>query len=400
MSEKNSKIGIKLTIFSIAFTLGLNVAGVSPILGLLNETFKNKGANAVQTLQTIPYFLLMIASILSGWLVTKISKKKLVVIGLFLIAFIGISPLIFDEFSLMMFSRMLVGFGFGVISPLNTSIISEFFQGKDRAAMMGIHVTGMGIGTMCVNIIGGILGKIGYKQFFLVHLIVVIAVFIVIIKLPDTGVEVVNERKRLKLNKEVYELSLMNLINTIFITAYMTNIGIHIVENMHGDSSITGFVTTINAVFALIVGLSFSKISSMLKQYTLSFSIFVGFIGFLCLGFLPTNMLWVLIASACCGISLSCFMAQATYMISNAVSQNSIALASGVFSLLGGIGGLISPVFLNGFSKAAFGSISTYTVFLICMSAMFILSLFSLTIVSIRQRKTEVTKELKININK
>lgn len=388
MGIKKSNISIKISVFSIAFALGLNIAGVSPVLGLLNEAFKDKGANTIQSLQTIPYLLLMVASIFVGWLVTKISKKKVALVGLLLIAFIGSSPLVIDSFSFIMISRILVGFGFGIISPLNTAFISEFFKGKDRAAMMGLHVAGMGIGAMFINIIGGILGKFSYQQYFLVHLISFITFILVLILLPDTGAEVPNKTQKLKLNRKVYELSFTSFFHTLFITAYSTNIGIHIATNLHGDSAITGIVTAINAGFALLVGICFSKVSLLFKQYTLPFSIFMASLGFLSITLLPNSMVGILLASACCGISLSCFMAQASYMISTSVSQVAIALAGGVFALIGGVGGLTSPVILNAISNLILGNQSTNSVFLICMIGMFVLSIYSLVLVKIRQRGT------------
>lgn len=384
--KTQSKKNIKISVFSIAFVLGLNLAGVAPILGLLDKAFKEEGSNAVQTLQTAPYFLLMIASIFVGWLVTKISKKKLVLGGFILIAFIGTSPLIVDNFSFMMVSRLLIGFGFGLVSPLNTAIISEFFEGKDRAALMGLHVTGMGVGSIFINIIGGMLGKFGYQRFFLVHLIALVAFIIVITQLPDTGTQVSNTTQKLKLSRMVFELSLTSFFHTLFITAYLTNIGTHILENLNGSSALTGIVAAVQGGFALMVGLNFSRISSLLKQNTLPFSIFIAAVGYLSLIVLPANIFGIMVGSACLGISLSCFMAQASYMISMSVPQIAITLANGVFAVVGGIGGLLSPIILNSISNNLFGNISTNKVFTICAIGMFFLAISSYSLVKYRMK--------------
>ncbi|BCZ44993.1 MFS transporter [Clostridium gelidum] len=387
MREINN-IRIKICVFSIAFTLGLNLSGVAPILGVLDNVFKEKGANTVQALQTLPYFLLMIASIVVGWLVTRISKKRLVLGGLIFIAFIGTSPFIVDNFTFMMISRFLIGFGFGIIAPLNTAIISEFFQGKDRAALMGVHVTGMGIGAMCINIVGGMLGSIGYQKFFLLHLIAMISFLIVITQLPETGVQVSKDTKhsKVKLNRMVFDLSITSFFHTLFITAYMTNIGIHISQNLNGSSALTGVVTAFTDVFALIVGLTFSKISSLFKEKTLPFSIIIAGVGYLSLVVFSNNMIGIFFASACLGISLSCFMAQASYMISMSVSQIAVTLASGVFGLIGGIGGLLSPIILNCIAKSIFGNVSTGNIFIICTIGMLVLAMFSYILVICRTK--------------
>lgn len=392
MNTSKNKLKIKISIFFIAFALGLNITGVAPILGLLNGAFKGEGTNAVQMLQTIPYFLLMVASIVTGWLVTKISKKNLVLIGLLIVAFVGSSPFIFTSFSFIMVSRLLVGFGFGIVSPLNTAIISEFFEGKERAAMMGLHVAGMGIGALCINIVGGILGKIDYEHYFLIHLIAFIVAIIVINLLPSTKPVAINATQKLKLNRKVYELSITSFFHTLFITAYLTNIGMHIVNNINGDSALIGIVTAVNAAFALLVGLNFSKISSVLKQNTVPFSIFLAGIGYFSITLFPNNLIAIFMVSALCGASLSCFMAEASYMISTSVSNISIALANGVFAMIGGIGGLVSPIVLNGIAKIIFGKVSTNTVFFICMFGMFILSIASYALVVVRQKHIDISE--------
>lgn len=43
-----------LSVFFIAFAFGLNITGISPILGILNEKYKQYGTSTVQLLQTLP----------------------------------------------------------------------------------------------------------------------------------------------------------------------------------------------------------------------------------------------------------------------------------------------------------------------------------------------------------
>ena len=67
--------------------------------------------------------------------------------------------------------------------------------------------------------------------------------------------------------------------------------------------------------------------------------------------FVP-GMVGVYVASALCGVSLSCFMAMSSYLISVSVEKEAVAKASGMFSIIGGIGGLVAPIVL--------GNVATY----------------------------------------
>ena len=85
-----------ISIFLIAFAFGLNITGISPILGVLNEKYQVYGTSTVQLLQTLPYLFLMVGSLLVGWWTTRVSKKKIVLLGLLIIGFCGILPFFFD----------------------------------------------------------------------------------------------------------------------------------------------------------------------------------------------------------------------------------------------------------------------------------------------------------------
>ena len=348
MKTKNR---IAVSVFITAFAFGLNITGVLPILGILNEKYQQYGTGMVQQLQTMPYLMLIVGSLLVGWLTTRISKKKIVITGLIVIGICGMLPFFLENFLILVMNRLLIGFGFGIVGPMNTAIITEFFPPEERASYMGLHVVGMGIGTMIGNLIGGILAGIGYRSFYLVYLIAFLAaagIKIVLIETPPVMDETSSD---MKLNKMVYVISLASFVHTLFINAYNTNIGIYILQNITDNPSVTGVVTAVNSAFALLVGMFFGKISGVLKEYTLAFSILAAAAGYGVILFVP-GMAGVYVASALCGVSLSCFMAMTSYLISVSVEKEAVAKASGMFSIIGGIGGLVAPIVL--------GNIATY----------------------------------------
>lgn len=389
-TNKKNKSSVKrrvaISVLIIAFAFGLNITGILPVLGILNEKYQQYGTSAVQLLQTIIYLLLIAGSLMVGWLTTKISKKNITLMGLFIVGCCGVIPFFLESFAVLLLARIVIGFGFGIMGPMNTAIISEFFPPEERAGYMGLHVVGMGIGTMVGNLLGGMLAGIGYRYFYLVYLIAfaaMIGVKIVLIETPPVKVEKSSE---LKLNKMVFVISFASFVHTLFINAYNTNIGIYILQNITDDPSVTGVVTAVNAAFALLVGMFFGKISGFLKTYTLSFSIFATAAGYGVILFVP-GMAGVYIASALCGVSLSCFMAIGSYLISISVEQEAVAKASGMFSIIGGIGGLIAPIFLG---KAAelLGENSAKNQFEISFVGMLIFGVIVL-IASVKKEKKE-----------
>lgn len=133
---------IAVSIFMIAFAFGLNITGIMPILGILNKQYAAQGTSAVQILQTIPYALLMAGSLVIGWLTSKFSKRNIAMAGLTVIGICGILPFFLNGYGMLLVSRILIGFGFGITSPINTAIVAEFFQPNERPAYLGLHVVG------------------------------------------------------------------------------------------------------------------------------------------------------------------------------------------------------------------------------------------------------------------
>lgn len=374
-----------ISIFLIAFAFGLNITGISPILGVLNEKYQEYGTSTVQLLQTLPYLFLMVGSLLVGWWTTRVSKKKIVLLGLLIIGFCGILPFFSDSFYLLFLSRVIIGFGFGIVSPLNTAIIAEMFDESERAGYMGLHVVGMGVGTMVGNLLGGMLSGMGYRFFYLVYLMAFVSWFFVQFLLQETPPVQSEKAGDLKLNKIVYALSFASFAHTLFINAYNTNIGIYILQNISEDTKLTGIVTAVNAAFALLMGATFAKIAGLFKKYTVCVSVFAAALGYGVLLVLP-GMAGVYAASALCGVSLSCFMAGCSMMISTSVKPEAVAKASGVFSVIGGIGGLIAPIFMGNVSAAVLGKNTAGNQFVIAFAGMLVLAVIILVITGKKQQ--------------
>ena len=391
MLEKTKPVNKKkvaVSIFFTAFAFGLNIVGISPVLGVINEKYQQYGTSVIQLLQTIQYLLIMVGSLMIGWLTTKISKKKIVLLGLCEIGICGMLPFFSDSFWILVLSRVLIGFGFGITGPMNTAIAAELIPEEERAGYMGLHVVGMGIGTMAGSMLGGTLAGFSYCNYYLVYIIPFIAMVGVQALLVETPPVKSEKSSDMKLNKMVYLISFASFLHTLFINAYSTNIGIYIAQNISDNPGLAGMVTSVNAAFALVTGMLFSRISAKLKNFTLPFSILIAAVGYAMVLTLH-GMAGVLIVSALCGVSLSCFMAIGSYLLSISVEQEAVAKASGVFSIIGGIGGLIAPIFMGNAAKIVLGENTATNQFVIAFFGMLIFGVIA-AVLMMKKKKENV----------
>lgn len=336
-----------ISIFAIATAFGFSVTGLMPVLGMISVTYSEIDTSIIQLMQTLPYALIIVGSLIIGFLTTRFSKKYIAIAGLLIIGICGVLPFFFHDFYVLFAARLLIGLGFGITGPLNTAIISEFFEPEKRAVYMGLHVVGMGAGSIVGNMVGGILAGEGLKYFYLVYLLAFLCVAVVWTLLPKTPPASTKKVSDLKLSRMVYELCVISFIFTLFISAYGINISMYITQNLTDNASASGLATAVNAFVATGTGLVFSKIVSKLKKATLPFAVFMAGTGYFVVMFVP-GMAGILIASAFCGIAPSCFNAMTGYLLSVSVEKDAVAKASGIFSIVGSVGGLIAPMVLSG----------------------------------------------------
>ena len=394
--KNKSLTNIKISVFTIAFVLGLNIAGIAPILGLLNEQFE-QGTSGIQLLQTISQVLVMVGAMAIGWMTTKVTKKNLILIGFTILVVCGCLPFFIGQYAAIFCSRLLMGFGFGIISPLNTAIIAEYVEYEKRASYLGLHVIGMGIGAFIVNLLGGFLGSFGYQYYFLIHLEILAAIFIIIKALPEGKLDKNINNKNMKLNGNVYQISTIAFFDSLFITVFTTNIGIYLVDLFKAGSGIAGIANGVSAIFALISGMLFAKVSGILKKHTLPFSVFIGAAAYVVLIAFRSSMIGIFIGCAFAGIALSSFMAMATLLLSSFVETEAVAKASGVFNVFNGCGCLLSPIVVNYISKFTLGSDSVGNIYMVSIVGMLILGVITYAFaLKVEEKHTVSEKKIKI----
>lgn len=324
---------------------------------------------------TAPALLSMVVAIASGWLVVKISKKKLLLMASFITGITGFIPFISDDFGVLFFARTFLGVGLGLIIALNTAVVAEHFEGKERVSAMGIQGASVGTGMLLATTLGGILGAYGYQLAYFVHVIGFLSMFVILWTLPDTGKVIVTKSEKIKLNSQVYKLAVLGMLEFIFLIAFTTNIAMHLGGKLAGNSSVSGTLIGVFSGVQIIMGLALGHITKITGKYTLIVGMACLSIGCFILVLSPSSYLILMIGAMFCGISQGIFIPQAMCEVAGAVKPVATAMASAIFTVALCMGQLISPTVLNGLSKIFFGKVTTTHVYIIAAVSMLIVSL-------------------------
>ena len=371
--NKSRKIKIILAVVGISFLQGLQYSA-APVLKSIQDAFPEVKTSLVQMLVSGPGFLAMVVALLSGILVTKISKKNLLLIAAVSAFITGFLPFVKESFGLLFACRILYGIPLGLCMSLNGAVVADFFEGEERVQVMGIQAASVGAGMMIVNAAAGALGSVDYRTSYWINLIALLSLFLILAFLPETGRVKTDRENRISLNKDVYIMGVIGFFFLLFLMTFTTNISMHIKGKFEGNTSFAGIANAVYSLIQIVVGFVLGYVTKIFKKQTLTAAIVSFAIGAVILVLFPASAPMIILGALFCGTCQGIFMPTGMVTVTDAVNPQSAAMATAVFSCGLLMGGFISPVVTNAASRLIFGEESTGNVFIIAAVGMLILA--------------------------
>lgn len=380
--SKTKKMKIILSIVAISFIQGLQYC-VSPVLGQIQEHYADVSVSLVQMLITAPALLSMVVALVSGSLVVKISKKRLLIFAGLTAGVTGLIPFLSDSFILLFISRAIYGISLGLATALNVAVVADFFEGDERVSVMGIQAASVGAGMVVVTTLGGLLGSELFQKAYYINIIGFISMAIIALCLPETGPVKVTGNENISLNKEVFKMAVFSFLEFFFLITFTTNIAMHLSGSLSGNTEISGYLTGIFSAAQIVIGLVLGIISKIAKKYTLSAAMLSFCIGGILLVLFPDNLMMLMIGSIFCGFSQGVFIPTIMVDAASAVNAASTAMASACLTCAMNFGQLLSPTVMNSLSSLIFGEETTTNVYLLAVIGMAI----SATVLALCKKK-------------
>ena len=369
MRSKAETTKIYLAIVGISFLQGLQFC-VSPVLGEISAHYPDIDVSFVQMLITAPSLISMVVALISGWLVVKISKKRLLIFAALVAGVLGFIPFLSDSFWLLFLCRTIFGISLGLATALNTAVVAEFFEGPERVTAMGIQAASVGAGMMIITTVGGLLGANGFSRSYFINIIAFICMAVLALCLPETGKVKLKGKEKITLTKHVFQTAGFGFLCFLFLITFTTNIAMHLSGALEGSSSVAGTLTGVFSVTQIIIGLVLGVVTGIFKKFTLPAAMFSFCIGAIFFIMFPGNFLMLSIGAAFCGLSQGVFVPTAMVEVSNAVQASSVAMASATFTCAMCLGQFVSPIILNNMSKLLFSEVTTTNVYIIAAIGM------------------------------
>ena len=183
MLIKTGKGTITLTalvaIWSISAIVSLPGLAVSPILDDIDKLFPKAGELEVSMLESLPSLMIIPFMLLAGRWSVKRNKIRMLVIGTSIFLLSGIGCMLSRTLLELIITSTILGIGAGIIIPLSTGFIVDYFTGNRRVRQLGISSAVNNLTLVVATTAVGYLADIEWHLAFAVYLLPAITLLLI-----------------------------------------------------------------------------------------------------------------------------------------------------------------------------------------------------------------------------
>lgn len=165
-----------LAIWSVSAITSLPGLAISPIMGKLETVFPHATDLEIQMLTSLPSLMVIPFLFLSGKLSSGKDKIGILSIGLIIFLLSGISYFFINSMGGLIIISCILGIGAGIVIPLSTGLIAEYFAGRYRTQQLGISSAINNLTLVVATYLTGWLADINWHAPFAVYCLPIISI--------------------------------------------------------------------------------------------------------------------------------------------------------------------------------------------------------------------------------
>ena len=166
----------KWTLLLVSSLTIMSIITISPALPQMMRAFADieNAEFLVKLILTIPALLIAIVSPITGRLIDKHGRLRMLWIALGLYAVAGSAGFLLTNLYHILVSRIFLGVAVGMSMTVVVTLIADYFQGLERQKFVGLQIAFMSFGGILFIGLGGILADINWRFPFLIYLFALI----------------------------------------------------------------------------------------------------------------------------------------------------------------------------------------------------------------------------------
>jgi len=170
---------VVVAIMSISAIVSLPGLAISPILSDLDTIFPDASRLEVEMLESLPSLMIIPFMLLAGRWSVRMSKMRLLIIGTSIFLISGVGCILSRTLVELIITSSLIGVGAGIIIPLSTGIVVDYFTGDRRVRMLGISSAVNNLTLVVATLAVGYLADANWHLAFVVYLLPAVTLLLV-----------------------------------------------------------------------------------------------------------------------------------------------------------------------------------------------------------------------------
>jgi len=296
---ENKKWKLKLTLLLVSSLTIMSVITISPALPQMAAAFSDikNSAFLVKLVLTIPALMIALFSPVTGRLIDRYGRLKILWFSLVLYAIAGSAGYYLNDLYEILISRAVLGISVGMSMTIVITLIADYFEGIERQKFVGLQIAFMSLGGIIFLTLGGFLSDYGWKYPFLIYLfsLVVLPLSILFLKEPAIAKKVNNITPQVKAPGIIWMLFINIMIMWIIFFLIPVQIPFHLKAIGVGKNSLIGAAIATSTLSSAISSFFYSGIKSRLSFFAVfSLGYLLMAAGFLGISFSDSYLLDVI----------------------------------------------------------------------------------------------------------
>ncbi|MDL2293000.1 MFS transporter [Ruminococcaceae bacterium OttesenSCG-928-D13] len=322
------------------------------VLADIAQAFPAADPTLVQMIISMPSLLSIVVGLVVGRLTRWVYKRHLLLLAV-LIMLIG-GPLPFfasNSLGIILFSTALLGLGLGILGTCVPGLICDCFEGQERSFLIGIQAAFISGGSTVFTLLGGQLGRLGWRYCFLVYYLAVPMLAVAFFTLPKGRLEKPEPRppgtKRAGwLTKPLVYFALVGFLFNVFVMVFSSNIAMLVEGRALGGANESSIVAMLFTLVGIPVGCLVHLVIRKFGKLVLPLTAVLGCVGMLLC--LAGGQLWVLwLGAVFCGAAMQQFVPSGNLFSAEAASPENRSLSIATFQSFSNLGVAASPLIMG-----------------------------------------------------
>lgn len=286
-----------VAILSVSAIVSLPGLAISPILEDLDKIFPSASELEVEMLESLPSLMIIPFMLLAGrWSVSG-NKIRLLVIGTAIFLLAGIGSMISRTLVELIVMGAIMGIGAGLIIPLSTGLIVDYFTGEYRVKQLGVSSAVNNLTLVVATLLTGYLADIKWHYAFAVYLLPAITLILIPALSHVQPQSEVYDTENNPLNKKGLIMAMLFYFVITYCSLIVTFNTSYLISEGGMDSSKSGVIISLFFLAIMAPGFVLNSIKKWLGALTNFWSLLLMGLGLIMIS-LPHPVFWRLAVGA------------------------------------------------------------------------------------------------------